>query len=112
MWEPWNSRAKEAIKGAHTLVTSGDVGVDFVMYLYFSEPLVKDKTLSQDVVGSLIEASEWISQNQNETANIINKYYRLPKKDAMNQLQCLTFNMNMQDRTSTRLNSTHKCAYL
>src|SRR3546814_6774748 len=48
-----------------------------------------------DVVGSLIEASEWISQNQNETANILNKYYRLPKKDAMNQLQGLTFNMNM-----------------
>jgi len=95
MWEPWNERAKQAVEGAHTLVVSRDVGVDFVMYLYFSDELVADKTRAQDVMGGLIEASDWIAGNKDETVDILNRIFKLPKADAVSQLGRLEFKMSM-----------------
>jgi NitT/TauT family transport system substrate-binding protein len=95
MWEPWNSRATMTVKGAHTLVVSQDVGIDFVMYLYFSDQLVGDKTLSQDVMGGLIEASSWVVKNPDQTVDILYKTFRLPKADSTRQLQGLKFDMSM-----------------
>lgn len=95
-WEPWNSRAATTVKGAHTLVVSQDLGIDFVMYLYFSDQLVADKALSQDVMGGLIEASNWVVKNPDQTVDILYKSFRLPKADSTRQLQGLKFDMSMK----------------
>lgn len=95
LWEPWNTRAASLVKGAHTLVVSRDVGLDFVMYLYFSEGLIKDKSLAEDTMAGLVEATDWITANQDETASIINKGFRLPEPDAKRGLTQLKFNVSM-----------------
>ena len=66
-----------------------------VMYLYFSEGLIKDKSLAQDTLAGLLEATDWITKNKEETAGIINKGFRLPEADARRGLDQLSFRVSM-----------------
>ncbi|WPB59187.1 ABC transporter substrate-binding protein [Xylophilus sp. GOD-11R] len=95
LWEPWNTRAATLVKGARTIAVSRDVGLEFVMYLYFSEDLIRQKALAEDTLAGLMEATDWITKNKEETAEIIHKGFRLPEPDAKRGLNELSFRISM-----------------
>lgn len=95
LWEPWNTRAATLVKGARTFAVSKDVGLDFVMYLYFSQGLVDSPDVAERALKAVMDTADWIEDHKDETASIIEAAYRLPHEDAVKQLSNLTFRVEM-----------------
>lgn len=95
LWEPWNTRAATLVDGARTFAVSKDIGLDFVMYIYFSQGLVDNLDVAERTLKAMMETADWIQENKDEAAHIIEEAYRLPQEDAVTQLSNLTFRVEM-----------------
>jgi NitT/TauT family transport system substrate-binding protein len=77
-WTPNVQQGEAAVEGAHVLAHSGEVGYPTTMYVVASKQIVDDAALSQAVMASLIEASEWVADNRDEALEILSGTFNVP----------------------------------
>jgi NitT/TauT family transport system substrate-binding protein len=83
LWEPWLTRATREVPNTKIIARSGDNDVFTLMiYTYVSERFVNDKELATGAMKGLIDASKWMMQNKDETAQILSQAYNIPLEDA------------------------------
>src|SRR6185437_16896473 len=68
LWEPWPTKAMQLVPGAHMMAWAKDEGLNFSVYIYYSEGLVKDHERALAVTRSLIDATEFCAANPAEAA--------------------------------------------
>jgi NitT/TauT family transport system substrate-binding protein len=95
LWEPWPTKARELVKGAHVMAWGKDEGLNFSVYIYFSEGLVKDPERARAVMRTLIESTEYCAANPGEAAKSAAKAFRVSEAEARGYVDKLTFRVEL-----------------
>lgn len=95
LWEPWPTKAMQLVKGAHMLAWAKDVGLNFSVYIYYSEGLVNDRERALAVTRALIDATEFCAANPGEAAKSAAKAFRISQPEARGYVDKLTFRVQL-----------------
>lgn len=100
MWEPWPSKGLEIVKNVHIMSRGGDDGgyYPFINILNFSPELAKNKDLAGRVLLALIDATNFIKEHPDETAQIAAKAFNIPIDLARKSLPYIDFKIEMKDK--------------
>jgi ABC-type nitrate/sulfonate/bicarbonate transport system substrate-binding protein len=102
LWEPWPTKAMQLVPGAHMLMWAKDEGLDFPVYIYYSQGLVKDEERALAVTRALIDATDFCAAHPEEAAKSAAKAFRLPEAEARGYVDKLKFRVQFpKERTIT-----------
>lgn len=95
LWEPWPTKAMQLVKGAHMLAWAKDEGLNFKVYIYYSEGLVNDRERALAVTRALIEATDYCAANPSEAAKSAAKAFRISDSEARGYVDKLKFHVQL-----------------
>lgn len=92
-WEPWPTKVLELVPGTHTLRQLSEDNIFVTNWLFMGEALMADKPRAEATLRTLIESSEWIMANKDETIEIGARRLKTDPKNARFQYENLEYKM-------------------
>jgi len=95
-WEPWVTRARKIVSGAHVLHNGGDNGLFILMNcLVFNEDWVKnDPESAVATMKGLIETHDVVQSDLKAAVDLAAPKMRVPAADLLDQVACCTFKID------------------
>lgn len=93
LWEPWPTKVLELVPDTHRLRNLADDGIYVTNWLYMGQALADDKPRAEATLGALVEASEFMKVNADETISVAAERFKLKPQDARFQYENLDFTM-------------------
>lgn len=94
LWEPWPSKVLSLVPDTHRLRNLADDGIYVTNWLYMGRSLASDKSRAGATLDALVEASEFMKANADETVSVAAERFKLKPKDARFQYDNLDFTMS------------------
>ena len=81
IWFPWAGRAAGVLNGAMILARDKDIGFVNDTPITFSAGLLADRDAALGIMKALVQASEFLDANPDESAEIVSKAFKIDLKD-------------------------------
>lgn len=93
LWEPWPSKVLTLVPDTHRLRNLADDGIYVTNWLYMGQALAGDKSRAGATLDALVEASEFMKANADETISVAAERFKLKPEGARFQYENLDFTM-------------------
>lgn len=98
-FEPHVRTALGSVPGTRVLARGGDVGFVDSTTLIVSGKLASDERTSAALMKALIESTTWMRANQQQSAEIIAKFFKIPLHDVTRDLSIYDYKVTLRKAT-------------
>jgi ABC-type nitrate/sulfonate/bicarbonate transport system substrate-binding protein len=96
-WEPWPTRAVKSVKGARIVIDAEGI-LSNRNYLFMYRPwIAQNPEASERFMRSMVEATDYINNNREESAKIVAKFLKMPFDLAAELMTKVQYNMAWND---------------
>ena len=81
IWYPWAGRAADVLEGAMVLARDKDIGFVNDTPITFSSRLLADRDAALGIMKAMVQASEFLDANPEESAEIVSKAFKIELED-------------------------------
>lgn len=105
-WASGTNAKKLQEAGMEKLIDMEELGLRTDMYFVATEKYIKEnETLVTDYLQAIRETQEWVQENQQEAAQIVEEKTGIPKEQFLENLEALKLSVSFEQDTIDHLNS-------